>query len=79
LVQNFSSLGAIPAEKKVTDRQTDGETDRRRDGQTDRRTDGQTDRRTDGQTDRRTDGQTDDITISVEPIFIKMFSKHPKT
>jgi hypothetical protein len=34
-------------------------------------TDGQTDRRTDGQTDRR----TDDITISVEPIFLKMCSK----
>jgi hypothetical protein len=31
----------------------------------------QTDGRTDGQTDRR----TDDITISVEPIFLKMCSK----
>jgi hypothetical protein len=34
----------------------------------------QTDRRTDG----RTDGRTDDITISVEPIFLKMCSKNSK-
>jgi hypothetical protein len=34
----------------------------------------QTDGRTDGQTDRR----TDDITISVEPIFLKMCSKKTK-
>jgi hypothetical protein len=31
--------------------------------------------RNSAQTDRRTDGRTDDITISVEPIFLKMCSK----
>jgi hypothetical protein len=34
--------------------------------------------RNSAQTDGQTDGRTDDITISVEPIFLKMYSKKSK-